>query len=173
MVEKRGALAAAVAKAVCQPLEFLKKRAGCFEGSAVREKIGEPPMQDAIVVPLILCYNVGTKSCCAMNGGVDISWWLVALIAFGGIMGLVSFVLKLREWGVYPFQDLTRLFRRPWMEVVLVLSCVCGLVHYGATHWAVCLAKPKMEKQDISTWDEMACLSYPRKAIEMEDGYAN
>ena len=68
-----------------------------------------------------------------MNGGVDISWWLVALIAFGGIMGLVSFVLKLREWGVYPFQDLTRLFRRPWMEVVLVLSCVCGLVHYGAT----------------------------------------
>ena len=56
------------------------------------------------------------------------------LMAFVAIVLLgICFVLKMRDWRISPFCEVTRLMRRPWFEVVLLLFFVGGFVQYGST----------------------------------------
>ena len=57
---------------------------------------------------------------------------LLGGIAVGGLF-LLSFILWLREKGINPLEDLTRLVRRPKFELLLALFFIGGFVQYGAT----------------------------------------
>ena len=55
------------------------------------------------------------------------------MILAAGSLFIASLLLKIRELGVHPFREITRLVRRPWFEAVLLVFFVGGLVQYGAT----------------------------------------
>ena len=50
----------------------------------------------------------------------------------GGLF-LLSFVLWLHEKGIFLFEDVSKLARRPAFELIIVLYVVAGFVQYGAT----------------------------------------
>lgn len=61
------------------------------------------------------------------------NWWTGLLVAAAVFLFFISIFMKLHEWGFDPLESLTRLFRRPWFEVALLLFFVGGMVQYGST----------------------------------------
>lgn len=49
------------------------------------------------------------------------------------VLFFISFILKLHEWDIYPFREMTRLLRRPWFEAALLMLFIGGMVQYGST----------------------------------------
>ena len=56
-----------------------------------------------------------------------------ACFAFALVFFAACAILELHELGVYPLREFSRLIRRPWFEVALILFMVGGIVQYGAT----------------------------------------
>ena len=67
-----------------------------------------------------------------MNTIIPIQFALALAAVAGGLMA-VAVVLKLHEKGIYPLSEVTRIVKRPWFELAVLVFCVGGLVHYGAT----------------------------------------
>jgi len=49
------------------------------------------------------------------------------------LLFVLSFILKMHEWDIYPFREMTRLLHRPWFEAVLLMLFIGGMVQYGST----------------------------------------
>lgn len=81
------------------------------------------------------------------------------------LLFVLSFILKMQEWGIYPFREKTRLLQRHWFEAALLVFFVGGLVQYGSTKGT------NGSDRGIS---RMPTLSVPRLtpvAIDQEDVY--
>jgi hypothetical protein len=68
-----------------------------------------------------------------MFNTIQINWWTELMMIAAIALLVVSFVLKMHEWGIYPLREMTRFLRRPWFEVVLLVFFVGGMVQYGST----------------------------------------
>jgi len=64
---------------------------------------------------------------------IVITWWMGLMMASAAIMFAIVGIHKLHEWGVYPFRETTRLMRRPWFDLVLLVFFAGGMVQYGST----------------------------------------
>ena len=67
-----------------------------------------------------------------MNTIISIQFALALAAVAGGLMA-VAVVLKLHEKGICLLREVTRIVKRPWFELAVLMFCVGGLVHYGAT----------------------------------------
>ena len=68
-----------------------------------------------------------------LTSEVIMNWWTWLLVVAAVFLFFISIFMKLHEWGFDPLESLTRLFRRPWFEVALLLFFVGGMVQYGST----------------------------------------
>ena len=59
-------------------------------------------------------------------------WGFAAMLVFASLMAAV-FVCWLHEHGIHPSKPVLEFLHRPFGEVLIVLVCVGGLVHHGAT----------------------------------------
>lgn len=59
-------------------------------------------------------------------------WGFAAMLVFASLMA-AAFVCWLHEHGIHPSKPVLKFLHRPFGEVLIVLVCVGGLVHHGAT----------------------------------------
>ena len=59
-------------------------------------------------------------------------WGFAAMLIFASLMA-AAFVYWLHEHGIHPSKPVIKFLHRPLGEVLIVLVCVGGLVHHGAT----------------------------------------
>jgi len=59
--------------------------------------------------------------------------WTGLMMASAVILLAIALIFKFREWRIHPLRATLRIVRRPWLERLLVLFFICGVIHYGAT----------------------------------------
>lgn len=59
-------------------------------------------------------------------------WGFAAMLVFASLMA-AAFVCWLHEHGIHPSKPVLKFLHRPFGEVLIVLVCVGGLIHHGAT----------------------------------------